>query len=117
MAPGELELRVGADRRHDGVVHLIGELDLSTAARLRTALRRLYRDGHHSLVLDLSELAFVDSTGLSEFVAALKHCRERGGDVVLRSPTPTTARVLTISGLDRVFTIVSDRSRRGRLTA
>jgi anti-sigma B factor antagonist len=59
-------------------------------------------------VLDLSQLGFVDSTGLSEFVAALKHCRERDGDVVLRSPTPTATRVLNISGLDQVFTIVSE---------
>jgi len=107
MAVDELELRVAADSADgtDVVVHLIGELDLSTAGRLRSALHCLYESGTTSLVLDLGELGFVDSTGLSEFVAALKHCRQRGGDVVLRSPTRTTSRVLAICGLDRIFTI------------
>ena len=109
MRADELELRVCADVADgDGVVvvHLLGELDLSSAGRLRAALHHLYQEGTTSLVLDLSRLAFVDSTGLSEIVAAFKHCRERGGEVVLRAPRPSTTRVLHISGLDRVFTIV-----------
>ncbi len=104
MDAGELKLKIVADGG-EATVHLVGELDLSSAGNLRRALCGLYHDGASSLVLDLSELAFVDSTGLSEFVIALKHCRERGGDVVLRSPTPVAARVLNISGLDQVFTI------------
>jgi len=104
MNPGELELKVASDNG-SGTVHLAGELDLSTAPQLRRTVEELYREGTESLILDLSELTFVDSTGLSEFVAALKHCRNRGGDVVLRSPTPSTTRVLNICGLDRVFTI------------
>jgi anti-sigma B factor antagonist len=104
----ELELKVCADGAlgADVVVELAGELDLSSAGQLRSTLHGLYESGITSLVLDLSRLVFVDSTGLSEFVAALKHCRERGGDVVLRSPTASASRVLNISGLDQVFTIV-----------
>lgn len=104
MISCELELKVVAAHGH-GTIHLAGELDVSSAPKLRRALSELYRNGTESLILDLSELAFVDSTGLSEMVGALKHCRQRGGDVVLRSPTPTAARVLAICGLDRVFTI------------
>jgi anti-sigma B factor antagonist len=100
-------LRLDGDDGSAAVVHIIGELDLATAPTLRETLARLYQDGTTSVVLDLTDLDFVDSTGLSEFVVALKRCRERGGDVVLRSPSRSTARVLTISGLDRVFTIVS----------
>ncbi|MEA2718061.1 MAG: anti-sigma factor antagonist [Actinomycetota bacterium] len=104
MNPGELELNVVSLDGH-GVVHLVGELDLASAGKLRRTLHDLYQDGIRSLVLDLSRLGFVDSTGLSEFVTALKYCRQRGGDVVLRSPTPSTAKVLAICGLDQVFTI------------
>ncbi len=104
MDSGQLELKMVSADGH-GTVHLVGELDLSSASKLRNALDGLYRAGTTSLILDLSELAFVDSTGLSEFVGALKHCRQRGGDVVLRSPTRSTAKVLAICGLDRIFTI------------
>jgi STAS domain len=67
MRADELELRVCADVADgDGVVvvHLVGELDLASAGRLRAALHHLYREGTTSLVLDLSRLAFVDSTGV-----------------------------------------------------
>ena len=104
MNPGELELKV-VSRDGSGTVHLVGELDLSTAPQLRRTLEALYQAGTSSVLFDLSELGFVDSTGLSEFVAALKRCRQMGGDVVLRAPTPSAARVLNICGLDRVFTI------------
>jgi anti-sigma B factor antagonist len=104
MNHGDLELKV-VSGEGVGTVHLMGELDLSSTPRLRRALTQLYQDGTDSLILDLGELGFIDSTGLSEFVSALKHCRQRGGDVVLRSPTATVTRVLAICGLDRVFTI------------
>ncbi len=112
MQTGELALNIMAN---GGVatVHLAGELDLVTAPALRQALSALYNDGAKMLVLDLRELAFVDSTGLSEFVVALRHCRDRGGDVVLQSPTGLTSRVLHISGLDQVFTIVDGNGPAG----
>ncbi len=86
-------------------VRLVGELDLFTAPCLHDGLGDLFDDGVRTIQLDLSALDFIDSTGLAELVLALKRSRQHGGDVVLRSPTPSTSRVLEISGLDRVFTV------------
>ena len=61
------------------------------------------RGGH--LVVDLSGLTFIDSTGLHELVVALKRQRARGGEIVLRAPSAQTMRVLEIVGLDQLFTI------------
>ena len=57
------------------------------------------------MTVDLSELAFVDSTGLSVLITGLKRLREAGGDMALRSPQPGTRRVLEITGLTEVFSI------------
>ncbi len=90
---GQLELR------------LVGELDIATADRLDQALLLPHDRGQATVVLDLSALEFIDSTGLNKLVVALKRQRESGGDVVLRAPRNETLRVLEIVGLTEVFAI------------
>ncbi len=102
--PGELLVEVsGTEPAYE--VHLHGELDLSTAPQLREELVRLTSDGATAVTVDLSELEFVDSTGLSVLITGLKRLREKGGDMELRSPNPGTRRVLEITGLTEVFSI------------
>lgn len=85
--------------------HLSGELDMVTAPSLAERLNALCDEGARQVTLDLARLAFIDSSGLSALVATLKRYRAAGGEVVLRSPTAATAKVLEICGLSQVFTI------------
>jgi len=85
------------------VFGLRGELDLQTAPLLRQRLLSALEDGHIHLVIELSGLTFMDSTGISVLVDALKHARRLGGDLVLRSPAAGTLRVLEIAGLVEIF--------------
>jgi anti-sigma B factor antagonist len=102
--PGELLVRVsGQEPAYEVLLH--GELDMSTAPQLREELLRLTSDGAKQVTIDLSGLAFVDSTGLSVLITGLKRLREVGGDMALRSPQPGTRRVLEITGLTEVFAI------------
>jgi anti-sigma B factor antagonist len=102
--PGELHVTVsGAEPEYE--VHLLGELDMSTAPQLRDELLRLVSGGATMVTVDLSELAFVDSTGLSVLITGLKRLRQQGGEMALRSPKPGTRRVLEITGLTEVFPI------------
>ncbi len=78
---------------------------MDTTALLAAALEPVYEHGVASLVLDLSELRFIDSSGLNHLVKALKHQRERDGEVVLHAPTDQTLRVLELVGLTTLFTI------------
>ena len=101
---GDLQVVVSnVDSQYE--VRLLGELDMSTAPQLRDQLVRLASDGAGVVTLDLSDLAFIDSTGLSVLITALKHLRQQGGDLALRSPTPGTRKVLEITGLTEVFSI------------
>ena len=102
--PGELQVSVsGAVPEYE--VRLLGELDVSTAPGLRDELTRLASDGATMVTVDLSELAFVDSTGLSVLITGLKRLRQQGGEMTLRSPSPGARRVLEITGLTEVFSI------------
>ena len=87
------------------VLALAGELDLYTSARLRERLSDLTHGARPRIVVDLSELTFVDSTGLGTLVTALKRLRDVGGDMAIRAPTPATRRVIEISGLRHVIPV------------
>lgn len=90
-------LRVRIER--DGRVSLAGELDIATVPALEEALADLSSDGA-SLVLELAELTFMDSTGLRAFVRVARQ-REAVGRLVLRGPTGRVLEVLDISGVIR----------------
>ena len=86
-----------------------GEVDVYTAPRLRERLYAVVGDGAQRVVLDLSDMTFIDSTGIGALVGALKRCRSAAGDVVLRGPSAATNRVLELTGLHSVFEVVDGR--------
>lgn len=86
---------------------LVGELDVVTVPEFKSRIDGLLEDGARELTIDLADLEFIDSTGLSALVAALKRYRADGGDIILRAPTRATTKVLEISGLAQVFSIES----------
>lgn len=104
-ASGALDIKVEGegDRR---TVALRGELDIVTAHDLRQALLDLIEDGVRAIDLDMAELSLIDSTGLGVLVGILKRTLQHGGSLRLLSPRRGARRVLDITGLDRVFTIV-----------
>jgi len=87
------------------VIRLRGELDMDTAERFSEATLVAFAAGVPTVLIDLSELDFIDSSGLRELVVAHRRQHEVGGGVVLRSPSQAIRRVLDIVGLDKVLTI------------
>jgi anti-sigma B factor antagonist len=85
------------------VVELRGELDLSNAPALRERLLDIAATQSASLILDLSGLTFMDSTGISVLVAAERRAHQLGGSLSLAGPQKVVARVLHITSLDRHF--------------
>ena len=86
-------------------VQVRGELDLSTSPRLDETLRREI-DAGKRVVVDLSEIAFIDSTGLSTLMAALRASDSKRGGLMVSPSLPTQVqRVLEITGLSEVLPI------------
>ena len=94
----------------NGLVHvaLLGELDLSTVAKVQEELRPVEADSPPTVVVDLSKLTFLDSTGLRCIVTADERAREEGRRVVIvRGPDPVQ-RVFTITRLEERLEMVDD---------
>ena len=91
------------------LVRVIGELDLSTSTRLENDLLRLIHEGlRRRLVLDLSGLTFLDSTGLRSLWRTRQHAQMAGAQLYLSAASAPVMRVLKVTKLDRVFRLLSD---------
>ncbi|WP_393061530.1 STAS domain-containing protein [Streptomyces sp. LN549] len=92
------------------VLEITGDLDHATAPELRQAVDRLTLASGQLLVVDLTGLQFVDSSGITALLVARNLATEQGGDMALAAVPANTARILRIVGLDRVFTLYPDTS-------
>jgi anti-anti-sigma factor len=90
-------------RRDDQVLVLSGEVDFSSAEILSRALRSLCRsEAASAVVVDLSELSFVDMAGCRALVSGTDELRSGGGGVTLTGVSSHLRRVLTLLGVDRL---------------
>jgi anti-sigma B factor antagonist len=99
-----MDLVVLVDER-DGwaVVRTSGDLDLTTAPRLRERVVQLVTGGQPRVVLDLDGVDFVDSTGLGVIVGLLKRTRSQGGDLRLVSTRRGLQKILELTSLDHAL--------------
>jgi anti-sigma B factor antagonist len=89
------------------VIRLAGELDLNTSPLFREVL---WADStnHPMVVVDLTKVSLVDSTGLSTLVMALRRLRKGGGDLSLVGLQPQVKEVFDNAGLSEVFALYYD---------
>ncbi|MET9952460.1 STAS domain-containing protein [Streptomyces sp. NPDC006339] len=76
-----------------------GEMDVETATFVHHHIANQFLHGRRHLVLDLSALTFMDSSGLNVVIKGAREARERGGDLHLVAPMPAVRRLLEITGL------------------
>jgi anti-sigma B factor antagonist len=90
--------------RGEIVVQVEGDIDVMTAPELWRQLEPQLDDTRH-LVVDLSRVSFIDSTGVGTLIRAVNALRERGERLTVRSPAPMTRTVFETVGLSRLVNI------------
>lgn len=86
------------------VVTVIGDVDIHTAAALLDTISPLIGSGKR-VIVDLTGVGFLDSSGLSVFVTALKRAKEKNARIALVITDPRVLKVFTITGLDTLIDI------------
>jgi anti-sigma B factor antagonist len=81
----------------------VGELDAYTVGQFRESLAELA--SRPKLLIDMSEVPFVDSAGLGALIGGIRRAREVGGDVAVCCNRPTLVRLLHTTGFDRIVTV------------
>jgi anti-sigma B factor antagonist len=99
-----IDLTAGDDGKTQ-IFALHGSLDIATSPALRAALMEAAEHTGHVLVVDLSQLDFLDSTGLGALIGAHKRASEANGSVRLVAQEGQILRLLRITGLLDVFRV------------
>lgn len=101
-----MDLSISSDERGERtVVHVAGEIDVYSAPLLRERLDAVVLAGRVHLVVDLTDVLFMDSTGLGVLVGRLKLVRLREGSLRLVCVNDRILKVFAITGLEKVFRI------------
>ncbi|MFW5867258.1 MAG: STAS domain-containing protein [Armatimonadota bacterium] len=90
------------------ICRVSGELDAYTAPDLRDALDRLVEDGRSWIIADLTELTYIDSTGLGILVGTAKKCRQADGDLAVACVRRNLLKIFQISGTQEILNVVPD---------
>ena len=88
-------------------VHVRGEIDHHTAASIRQGIdATLFEKRPSKLILDLSAVSFMDSSGLGLIMGRYSVMKELGGDMTVWNPSPETRAILTLAGMERLVKIL-----------
>jgi anti-sigma B factor antagonist len=89
------------------VVRARGEVDIYTGPSLRDVLRDALATGASKVIIDMTDVSFIDSSGLSVIIGAHKKAEDGGIELVLQGPTARVVRLLELTGLNRVLNVVA----------
>jgi anti-sigma B factor antagonist len=105
MTHDELSIDLKTEENGSLLFKLRGSLDLATAPTIKAALSEATENGRHDLILDLTQLEFLDSTGLGVLIGAHRRAAEHGGSFRLIVNDGPIWRLLNITGLVTVFAV------------
>lgn len=85
------------------VVRVTGEIDVCTAPEFKSAINKAIFSGAKNLIVDLTDVSYMDSSGFGTLLGATKRIRPRGGSVSLVGCSEAIERMLRITRLDTIF--------------
>jgi anti-sigma B factor antagonist len=106
MSHDELSIDIKTENRGGALVYrLRGSLDIATSPSARAALVEAASKGRQDIIIDLTGLEFLDSTGLGALIGAHRRALERGAEIRLAVGEGQIARLLNITGLVRILAV------------
>ena len=104
-----MSVRLDTEQDAGCVVTVSGDADLYAAANVERELVRLVDEGRRSIVVDLTDATFIDSTMLRVLLNVSKRLRPGGGELLVVCHEHNIRKIFEITLLDRVFTIFDSR--------
>lgn len=86
-------------------INLEGELDVSTADKLKEHLYKLANEQVLDMKINLSNLDYIDSTGLGVMIGVLKKIKSEEKEIYIINPKSNVKKIFTITGSDKIFKV------------
>ncbi len=90
------------------IISISGAFDAAEAPAIRDELKRIIDGGSARLIVNLADVQFIDSSGLSVLVTALKAARAKAGDLALTNLTAPVRSIIELTRLHRILEIFDD---------
>jgi len=91
-------------RNKSNVLKLNGEIVFDNSNQIKVEIKQLIKDNELSqLIIDLSGVPLVDSSGIGVFISIFKNLREKNGQLVLTSPTEKVSRVMELTRINQII--------------
>ena len=89
----------------DVIMQLAGEIDMKCSAKIKDKFKEIFRQKPHSVIVDMTEVNFMDSSGLAVLVGALKQSRINNSEIKLAGLTKDVRGIFEICRLETIFQI------------
>jgi stage II sporulation protein AA (anti-sigma F factor antagonist) len=99
LAQNPLSVEVGLPREDVALITVEGYLDVDTATEFQHHLANQLHHGRRHFLLDLSDVPFMDSSGMNIILRVYQEARDLPGSVHIISPTPAVRRILDLTGV------------------
>ncbi len=96
------------DAENTWYLSLTGEIDIYNAPDLKASLISLIEEKKGNMVIDCSQLKYIDSTGLGVLISALRRVKDYDGGITICHLKPYIQKIFALTGLDKIFTIVQE---------
>ncbi len=90
-------------RGQNVVMELAGEIDMKCSAKVKDKFKEIFRQKPHSVIVDMTEVTFMDSSGLAVLVGALKRSRINNSELKLAGLTKDVRDIFEICRLETIF--------------
>ena len=84
-----------------------GRLDAINTAKVQQTFEALVDEGERTIIADFTNVSYISSAGIRTFLATQKQLKPVSGEIIIYNPSKFVNNIITISGLDRIFTVVS----------
>jgi anti-sigma B factor antagonist len=102
-------MQISSQEQNSTTIYILdGRIDSTGARELDDALQTAIADGHYKLVLDMSNVTYINSAGLRTLADILTQARSRDGDLRLVALSAKVERVFKIIGFDKFFEAYAD---------
>lgn len=92
------------------VCHIDGEIDINSSPAIKKSFDKLISQKTPKIVINLSKVTYVDSSGLATLVEMLKNMKSYGGRMRLASMSPKIKSLFEITKLEKLFEIMADEA-------
>ncbi len=106
-----MKIQIGERKPGVFIVALDGDLDMSSSPQVRNALLPLFRKKATHIIVDLSGVPYIDSSGIATFVEGLQLSRKGGMRFSLAGAAPTVESIFELAYLKDVFEMTPDLDR------